>query len=93
METPNHAPRQTHDAPEADNAARKLRIVNGWSNHRGLSAWNLWLNNEWVMFRYYERTGYQHGKTRRHYLWQITKAFVLGWTPWQIRLRRLYVYP
>lgn len=65
-------------------------VVNRWSNHRCLSAWNLWLNNELVMYRYYERTGWPQDrlKGRRGYRQAIVKAALLGWTPWQIGLRR-----
>jgi hypothetical protein len=81
--------------PRASESAdvRRLRIVNGWSNHRGLAAWNLWLNNEWRMFRYYERTGWPADgfKGRRGYIRCILKALVLGWTPWQLRLRRVWL--
>lgn len=64
------------------------RIVNGWSNHTGLAAWNLWLNNVLAMWRYYRRTGWPEYTSAAHYRKQAVRAFFFGWTPWQLRLRR-----
>ena len=56
-----------------------MKIRNEWSNHTGLGAVNLLLNNVWVMYKYDIRT-----KGKPHFGWRkaTTKlicAAIFGW--------------
>lgn len=57
----------------------RYEIKNKWSNHSGLSAMNLLLNNVYVMYRYDIRTNGKPYRGWRKGTLYLLKATFIGW--------------